>query len=404
MKRLLAAVSLGALSACASLNTGPQPTAMDQRFTAIYEAEWAWRNSAGPTEGDESAQEDENPKTWARVDPAWQAERLAYLTGVMTRLDALNPAAMSPAERVNLSIYRYQIGVVISRIKFRDYEKPLNADSTFWTNAASSAPKAFRTTEEAEHWVARLNDLPRYFDDQVANMKLGAARGFTPPRATLEGRDKSITAVYENKTPEQSSFYEPFKTLPASIPADKQAELRAAASKAIADKVFPAYKKLLGYYRDEYYPLTTTNLAATSLPDGAAYYQAQIHEFTTLDKTPDEIHQIGLAEVAKIRARMEEQMKLSGFKGTFPDFLKFLRTDPQFYPKTGEELLMRGAWISKKFDGKAERYFGRLPRSRFDVIPVPDDIAPFYTAAAARASTCSIPTTCPRARSIHCRR
>ncbi len=380
MKRLLAAVSLGALSACTSLNTGPQPTAMDQRFTAIYEAEWAWRNSAGPTEGDESAQEDENPKTWARVDPAWQAERLAYLTGVMTRLDALNPAAMSPAERVNLSIYRYQIGVVISRIKFRDYEKPLNADSTFWTNAASSAPKAFRVTEEAEHWVARLNDLPRYFDDQVANMKLGAARGFTPPRATLEGRDKSITAVYENKTPEQSSFYEPFKTLPASIPADKQAELRAAASKAIADKVFPAYKKLLGYYRDEYYPLTTTNLAATSLPDGAAYYQAQIHEFTTLDKTPDEIHQIGLAEVAKIRARMEEQMKLSGFKGTFPDFLKFLRTDPQFYPKTGEELLMRGAWISKKFDGKAERYFGRLPRSRFDVIPVPDDIAPFYTA------------------------
>jgi uncharacterized protein (DUF885 family) len=146
------------------------------------------------------------------------------------------------------------------------------------------------------------------------------------------------------------------------------------------EKVFPAYRKLLSYYRDDYYSQTTTNLAATGLPNGVAYYQAQIHEFTTLDKTPEEIHQIGLQEVARIRARMEEQMKLAGFTGTFPEFLKFLRSDPQFYPKTGEELLMRGAWIAKKFDGKAELYFGHLPRSRFDVIPVPDDIAPFYTA------------------------
>lgn len=380
MKRLLAAVALGSLAACTTLSAGPQATPMDQRFKAIYEAEWKWRNSEGPTEGDESPQEDDAPTTWARVDPAWQAERLAYLKNVVVQLNTLNPSAMSPAERVNLQIYKFQIGVVISRLEFRDYEKPLNADSTFWTNAASAAPKAFRNAAEAEAWISRLNDLPRYFDDQIANMKLGAARGFTPPRATLEGRDKSIIAVYGEKKPEDSSFYEPFKSLPASIPADRQASLRAAASTAIAEKVFPSYRKLLSYYRDDYYSQTTTNLAATGLPDGVAYYQAQIHEFTTLDKTPEEIHQIGLQEVARIRARMEEQMKLAGFTGTFPEFLKFLRTDPQFYPKTGEELLMRGAWIAKKFDGKAELYFGRLPRSRFDVIPVPDDIAPFYTA------------------------
>jgi len=380
MKRLLAAVALGSLAACTTMSAGLQATPMDQRFKAIYEAEWKWRNSEGPTEGDESPQEDDAPKTWARVDPAWQAERLAYLKNVIAQLNTLNPSAMSPAERVNLQIYKFQIGVVISRLEFRDYEKPLNADSTFWTNAASAAPKAFRNAAEADAWISRLNDLPRYFDDQIANMKLGAARGFTPPRATLEGRDKSIIAVYGEKKPEDSSFYEPFKSLPASIPADRQASLRAAASTAIAEKVFPAYRKLLSYYRDDYYSQTTTNLAARGLPDGVAYYQAQIHEFTTLDKTPEEIHQIGLQEVARIRARMEEQMKLAGFTGTFPEFLKFLRTDPQFYPKTGEELLMRGAWIAKKFDGKAELYFGHLPRSRFDVIPVPDEIAPFYTA------------------------
>ncbi|HVY90519.1 MAG TPA: DUF885 family protein [Hyphomonadaceae bacterium] len=379
MRFLFAAILAATLCACASMSATPHETAADAKFRAIYEKEWTWRTSLPSPDDDDD--EDNPPKSWPRVDPKSQSDRLAYWTDVIRQLDALDQKALSPQQQINLAIYRDQINVRITRIKFREYEKPLNADTTFWNSVASSAPKAFKTEADARAYISRLNDTQRYFTDQIANMKLGLARGFTPPRATLAGRDQSITAIYKNKAPEQTSFYEPFKLLPQSIPAATQAELRAEVRTAIESQVFPAYRSLLTYYRDEYYPHTTTELAATKLPDGAAYYQAQIHEFTTLDLTPDQIHEIGLKEVARIHARMLDVMKEAGFQGDFPAFLKFLRTDPQFYPKTADELLMRAAWIAKKFDGKAKYYFGRLPRSRFAVIPVPDDIAPFYTAA-----------------------
>jgi len=131
--------------------------------------------------------------------------------------------------------------------------------------------------------------------------------------------------------------------------------------------------------RGEYVPGARATLAAEAMPNGKAYYQAKIKEFTTLDLTPDQVHQIGLSEVAKIHAEMVAVMKETGFQGDFPAFLHFLRTDPQFYAKSPSELLMRAAWIAKQFDGKAATYFGHLPRSRFAIKPVPADLAPFYT-------------------------
>ena len=381
MKRLFLAAAIASLAGCASISATPQPSAMDQRFSAIHEAEWDWNKAFDPAEVyEDEAGEPIGARTWPRVDPAAQAERLAYLKGVMAKLDALDPALMSPEERVNLGIYRENVAVRIAQIEFREYEKPLNADTTFWTSVASFVPRNFLNETQARNYIARLSDTPRYFDDQIANMRLGLERGFTPPRATLTGRDRSITAVYGEKTPEQSSFYEPFANLPASISPETQAALQAEVKKVIAEKVFPVFAEVHAYYTQEYYPRTTTALAATSLPNGDAYYRAQIREFTTLDLSPDEIHQIGLKEVARIRARMEEQKTKAGFTGDLSAFLAFLRSDPQFYAKTPEELLMRAAWIAKRFDGKAADYFGRIPRARFAIRPVPDDIAPFYTA------------------------
>ncbi len=380
MKSVLVGVAFGMLAACTTMSGSPGETAADARFRAIYESEWEWRKTLDPEEDEESPDADAAPRNWSRVDPASQAERLAYMKDVIGKLDALDPQSLSPEGRINLAIYRDQIEVRIAQIEFREYEKPLNADTTFWTSVASYGPKQFSNETQARAWISRLNDVPRYFADETANMRLGLARGFTPPRVTLEGRAASISAVYDGKTPEQSSFYEPFLVLPASIPAATRVELQTEAKGAIADKVFPAYRTLLPFFRDEYYPKTTTELAATKLPDGQAYYAAQIREYTTLKLSPDEIHQIGLDEVAKITARMHDVMKEAGFTGDLPAFLAFLRTDPQFYAKTPDELLMRAAWISKKFDGKAKYFFGRLPRSRFEVIPVPADMAPFYTA------------------------
>jgi uncharacterized protein (DUF885 family) len=237
-----------------------------------------------------------------------------------------------------------------------------------------------RTLQDYRRYVDRLGQIPAYFDQQIANMRAGLTRGFSVPRAVLDGRDASIASYAEVKSPEDSEFYKPLASLPAAIPADTQAALRTDAERAIREHVIPAYSRLLAFFRDEYVPQARTTLAAEALPDGKAYYRQQIREYTTLDLSAEEIHQIGLKEVARIDADMQATMKESGFKGDFPAFLQFLRTDPQFYAKTPEELLMRAAWIAKQVDGKLGQFFGLLPRGRFTIVPVPPSIAPFWTA------------------------
>jgi uncharacterized protein (DUF885 family) len=164
------------------------------------------------------------------------------------------------------------------------------------------------------------------------------------------------------------------------VPEADRAALRAQAVTTIRDVVQPAYAELLKFMRQEYLPGTRTTLAAYDLPDGRAFYRAKIREFTTLDLDPTAIHALGEAEVGRLHGEMLGVMHETGFTGDFPAFLKFLRTDPQFQAKTPEELLMRAAWIAKRFDGKASQYFGLLPRARFAIKPVPADLAPFYTA------------------------
>ena len=297
----------------------------------------------------------------------------------MSKLDGVVVANLSGAERLNYKVYRAQIAALADAQRFREYEQPVNADSAFWSDISYDARKTFTTVADYRNFIKRLDALPAYFSEQTANMRAGLARGFTPPKVTLKGRDASLVSVAEAKTPQDTVFYAPFKSMPAAIPAAEQDALRLAAVAAIRDGVQPAYAALLRFMREEYVPHAREALAAESLPDGKAYYQSKIMEFTTMSLTADQIHQIGLSEMAKIRAEMQQAIAQAQFKGDFPAFLEFLRSDPRFYARTPEELLMRAAYIAKKFDGKAERYFGYLPRRRFAITPVPDDQAPFYT-------------------------
>nr|WP_278254363.1 DUF885 family protein [Sphingobium sp. BYY-5] len=355
-----------------------QPTALsaDQAFEAIYTAEYDWRQKQfGPSE--------DGPKDQGLflpdVGPQAQAARLARWEQVEKQLAAIKVDQLTQAQAVNFAVYKGQIDALLAEQRYRDYEKPLNADTSFWGELAGWARDPLRDEAGARRYIAMLRDIPRYYDQQIANMRAGLKRGFTPAQITLQGRDIGVAQVVDAKSVEESPFYAPFKTLPATIPADVQAKLKAEAQAAITQAVVPAHQTLLTFLRREYIPGARKDLAAYKLPDGKAYYQSKIREFVTLDKSPAEIHEIGLAEMARIRAQMGEVMQQVGFKGDLPAFLTFLRTDPQFYAKTPQELLNRAAWIAKTFDGKASQYFGRMPRMRFAIKPVPDDIAPFYT-------------------------
>jgi uncharacterized protein (DUF885 family) len=235
-----------------------------------------------------------------------------------------------------------------------------------------------------------MRDVPRYFSEQVANMRAGLKRGFTPPQATLAGRDGSIASFI--KPAEQNAFFDAFRTMPSTISAADQAKLRAEATAAIDQAVVPAYRDLLAFYRDTYVPGARQTTAAHDLPNGDAYYQAQIRKFTTLDLTAEQIHQIGLKEVDRIQAEMQQTMKDSGFKGSFPEFLHFLKTDPQFIARNPDELLGVSSYAAKRVDGKLKDYFEVLPRRRFTIIPVPAALAPFYTSGRGGLESCQMNT------------
>jgi len=352
-----------------------RPVSADERLRKIYSTEWKWRQ-------DQFADDEDSQRPVAdhlpRVDPQTQQTRLRYWLDVAHQLEGIDRAQLSAAERLNYDIYLPQIRALIASQQFRDFQMPADSDSTFWTDIGYTARRTFRTPQDYRNWIAQMRDVPRYFLEQMEEMRAGVKRGFTPPRVTMEGRDASITAVTD-ATPEESLFYTPFKDMPGVPEADQKA-LRADAVRVIRDAVQPAYVELLKFMRSEYLPGTRTTLAAEDLPDGKAYYRAKILEYTTVDSDPTAIHALGESEVARLHEQMLEVMRETGFKGDFVAFLQFLRTDPRFYARTPEELLMRAAWITKQFDGKASQFFGYLPRQRFTIKPVPPDLAPFYTA------------------------
>ena len=376
----------------------PQANAADQAFQSIYKAEWNWRMQQLPGFDEDSDNSARPPANRLQdVGPEAQARRLAYLDGVLKKLDGIDPEALSAQERVNFAVYRPQIEHAAAELRFRDYEMPFNADSSFWSDLGFMAGADLRDAAAYRAYASRLRDVPRYFDQQIVNMRAGLARGFSVPRAVLDGRDGSIAMVAELKSPEDASFWKPYARMPATIPAAEQEALRAEGRAAIREAVIPAFARLLTFFRNDYVPQARTTLAAEAMPDGAAWYREQIRKYTTLDQSPDEIHAIGLQEVASIRAEMEAIIDKLGFEGTskgraaseqrFADFLHFLRTDPQFYAKTPQELLDAAAWISKRVDGEVGKIIGTLPRGRFTIVEVPPEIAPFWTAGRGGAGT-----------------
>lgn len=212
----------------------PQANAADQAFQSIYKAEWNWRMQQLPgfdEDSDNSARPPAN--SLQDVGAEAQARRLAYLDGVLEKLDGIDPEALSAQERVNFAVYRPQIEHAAAELRFRDYEMPFNADSSFWSDLGFMAGADLRDAAAYRAYASRLRDVPRYFDQQIVNMRAGLARGFSVPRAVLDGRDGSIAMVAELKSPEDASFWKPYARMPATIPAAEQEALRAEGRAAI---------------------------------------------------------------------------------------------------------------------------------------------------------------------------
>ena len=363
-----------------------QAQTADQRLKAVYNAEWQWR-LAQTGQVEDGLDTRPGPRLPC-VTPACQAERQRQWQGVLDQIAAIPDAELSPAERLNKAVLAESLRAEVVGIKWRSYEMPINSDVNVWNYLPAQVP--FRSVQEYRNYISRMRDIPRWFDENMANMRSGMKRGFTPPAVTMKGRD--ATLANQIKPVKDSPFYAPFTLMPASIPAFEQDQLRAEACEVIETIVNPAQTRMLAFLRTEYLPGARASTAARDLPDGVAWYRDQVKEFTTTDLTPDAIHQIGLKEVARIDADLRAAMVQSGFKGEYKDFLVFLRTDPQFYARTPDELLGFSSYVIKRMDGKLKDIFTTLPRHRFTLRPVADAIAPTYTSGRGGLDACYMNT------------
>jgi len=348
-------------------------------FHAVVDREWAWRLQEFPLLASRVGVREADDRL-DRVDAATQLRHLEHWRAIAAELAALPTAQLSAADRVSAAVLAEQVHARISAIERRAYLMPINADSGFFLGIAN-LPRAheFRTVTDYERYLARLRDLPRYFDDNLALLREGLARGITVPQVVLTGRDAAARAHAEVADPTRSAFYAPFARIPSTIPTATADRLRADARAAIEQAVIPAYAKVARFLAETYIPGARKTIAATELPDGVAYYRAAIREHLTRDMSPEAIRDLGLREVARITEQMEAIRREVGFTGDLPAFFVHLRTSPEFYATTPEALLMRAAWIAKRIDAQLPRWFATLPRLTYGVEPVPDDIAPFYT-------------------------
>ena len=353
------------------------------KLNAIYQAEWEWWKNEMAEEPDDERPGEESDHL-ARVDEASQQARLAHLQDVLAAVNRIGTASLSGEDRINAEIFRTILEERISDLRFKTYQTPFNADSFFWTEFT---PREGLPDQEAyRRYLGRLADVPRYFDEHIANMRAGLKRGFTVPKVSVMGRDKTIEPYLASD--DTNPLFLPFTQMPTNIAAADQERIRSEARAVLAKQVVPAYAKLLDFIRKEYLVKARTTIAASALPDGATFYQARIEKFTTLELTPQEIHQIGLSEVARIKEEMQTTMQKAGFKGTLPEFYHFLRTDPQFYAKTPHQLIAEAAYIVKKSDLKLKDTIGTLPRFRHGILPVPDALAPIYTGGRGGLESC----------------
>ena len=345
-------------------------------FRALYEKEWVFRVDEFPS----LAGDDTDKSLIAHVSEKDQLRRYQYWKQIKLELAAISCENLEREECINYRMFGRQIHQFLADYETRAYLIPFNSDWGFylsWNRWGESTD--FNSIQDYRDYISRLEALPTVMDEYIALMREGLRTGMTQPRVILAGREIPIRKQLVEK-PERSTFYKPFLNIDKNITDEERQELLSKARTAVMEGVVPAYQRLSDFFEDEYFPAARTTLGASSLPNGKRFYEEQIKLYATVDMTAEEIHQLGLSEVARIRAEMETIIKDLEFDGDLAAFIRFLRTDPQFYAKTPHELLAEASYIAKKIDGRLPQLFGKLPRQPYGVAPVPENIAPFYTA------------------------
>ncbi len=349
-----------------------------QAFKKIYQQEWAFRLKEFPMMATATGNNDYADQL-GHVSEADQKRRYEYWGDVQQQLSKLSCERLSHEDCINFRLYQKQISDYRADYETKAYLIPFNSDWGFymeWGRLPSDTN--FSTAKDFNSYLSRLEQMGPVMDEYIVLMRTGIELGITQPKVILAGRDEPMRTQLVDRV-DASPFFAPFMSMPNTIPSQAQAALLARAQQVISESVIPAYRRLFDFFHKEYMPAARESLGAFQLPEGERFYQAAIRRYATVDLSPQEIHDIGLSEVARIRTEMDDIIQQLEFAGDFPAFLEFLRTDEQFYARTPRELLATASYYAKKIDGRLPMLFGHMPRQPYGVAPVPDEIAPFYT-------------------------
>ena len=297
---------------------------------------------------------------------------------ILTKLSEVSEIALSETEVISLKLLKFKLKDQIDYFTYERFLNPLLSDAGFHSNL-NYIVRPLSSYKAAKNYLNKLNAIPVFVNQHFVNLREGLEKGVSQPKVIFNGYESTyedhIIADFSD-----SYFYKPFKSLPENITKDQKDSILSAAKIAIENSVVPQFKRIKTFFEDEYLPKTRTSIGVSETPGGEEYYQNRINFYTTSTLySAEDIHQIGLKEVARIKAEMLKIIKKLKFKGNFSAFLKFLRTDKQFYAKTSKELLMFARDIAKRADEQLPRFFKTLPRKPYGVAPVPDAIAPKYT-------------------------
>jgi uncharacterized protein (DUF885 family) len=348
-------------------------------FSTLLNDAWEWQLNENPVAASRLGDRRNNDK-WDDLSLAAIERQHQDKREFLRRLRAIDSSQLSADDQLNYDLFRRELESSIDSHQFRDYLMPISQRGGVQSLESTAETIRLASVADYEDWLVRMAGVETVIEQTMELQEEGRKTGYMPPKILMQRIPDQVSSQLV-EDPEQSPFFIAFAEMPAAISAADQERLRQSAKEIIDESIVPAYRRFSRYFNNTYLPASRDSIGASSLPNGEAFYEYRTRTYTTTQMTPDEIHRLGLNEVKRIRGEMQLVIDELEFEGNFAEFLNFLRTDPQFYYDTAEELFEGYLAVSKRIDPELVKLFGKLPRMPYGLRPIPDNIAPDTTTA-----------------------